>query len=246
MATAMLTVERDREAREGARVGAEWPKGGLTTQDVAEVMRARREAYLLMARLFRVEVDDELLATLRSTDALTCEDERLDKALGMMRDYLASEGASTLDLARDYAKAFCGAGSTKRNSAYPFESVYTSEDGMLMQEARDGALAWYRRFGLTKAQGWHDCEDHLALELEFVAVLANDCLAALEAGDAARARELVVAQRDFVAEHLADWLPEFDRDVDRKARTSFYRGLARFTSLYVKRDLAALRGLLSA
>ncbi|MBM6998550.1 molecular chaperone TorD family protein [bacterium] len=258
MTTEMLTARR--EPSDGARAavpdghaarddgrGQAWPADAGEAAAVAEAMRGRRDAYLLMARLFRREVDDELLQALRAQDVFTCEDdERLGEALGMMRGYLAGPDASTLDLARDYAKAFCGAGSTKRSAAYPFESVYTSEEGMLMQDARDGALAWYRRFGLTKAQDWHDCEDHLALELEFVAVLANDCLASLERHDGAAAREYAAAQRDFVGEHLADWLPAFDRDVDRKARTSFYRGLARFTSHYVRRDLDALRGLLAA
>ena len=209
-------------------------------------MRDRLEVYALLARLFNREVDDELFDALRSGDVLVGEDDGWYGAFGLMRGYLESPDASVLDLARDYAKAFCGAGSTKRNSAYPFESVYTSENGMLMQEARDEAMAWYRRFGLAKSEAWHDCEDHLALELEFMGYLIGRTIEAEERGDEKCAEELLAAQRDFAAEHLVNWVPHFAWDVDHKASTDFYRGLARFASQYVKRDAVALADALAA
>ncbi len=204
------------------------------------IMSDRMEVYALLARLFGREVDDELLETLRGSAVIEADDGDWHGALGMMRGYLASPEASTLDLARDYAKAFCGAGSTKKNSAYPFESVYTSENGMLMQEARDEVLAWYREFGLGKSKTWYDCEDHLALELEFMGYLIGRAVEAKGKGDEAEVRRLMAAQRDFSREHLANWVPSFARDADHKASTDFYRGLARFASQYIKRDAAAL------
>ena len=215
--------------------------------ELDDVMRDRQQVYALLARLFRSEVDEELLVMLKGSGVIAGEvPGDLGAALGLMRGYLAGEGATVLDLARDYAKTLCGAGSTKRMAAYPFESVYTSAEGLLMQEARDGALAWYHRFGLGKSENWHDCEDHVALELEFMAYLIDAQLAASAAADTERVAELLEAQRAFASEHLANWLPEFDRDVDRHAVTDFYRGLARFASLYVKQDLAALEDMLTA
>ncbi len=220
-----------------------------TNEELAELnaaMHDRLEVYALLARLFGKEVDEVLLEALRGGTMLEGDDDGWYGALGLMRGYLASPEASVLDLARDYAKAFCGAGSTKKNAAYPFESVYTSENGMLMQDARDEALAWYHRFGLSKAESWHDCEDHLALELEFMAYLIGQTIEAQERGDEAAAAELVKAQSDFAAEHLANWVPTFAWDADHKVSTDFYRGLARFTSQYVKRDAAALADLVAA
>lgn len=205
-----------------------------------ETTKQRGEVYALLARLFRKEVDGELLEALQKSDVFETDDEAFAHGLGMMRSYLASSDASTLDLARDYAHTFCGAGSTKKSSAYPFESVYTSREGLLMQEARDEALAWYHRFGLTKNEEWNDCEDHVALELEFVAFLAAKQAEAIEHSDTSQQDELRCAQRDFVRDHLANWMPRFAGDVDHKARTDFYRGLVRFANSYIKRDLAAL------
>lgn len=216
------------------------------SSEFVAVMRNRLEVYALLARLFNREVDDELFAALRAGDVLVGEDDGWYGAFGLMRGYLESPEASVLDLARDYAKAFCGAGSTKRNSAYPFESVYTSENGMLMQEARDEVMAWYRRFGLAKSEAWHDCEDHVALEFEFMEYLIGLAIEAEEQGNEERVDELMTAQRDFAAEHLANWVPHFAWDADHKASTDFYRGLARFASQYVKRDAAALADALAA
>lgn len=211
-----------------------------------ETMQNRMQVYSLLARLFRKEVDDELLVILQAGDILETDDPKLTEALDLMRGYLASEDASTLDLARDYARTFCGAGSTKKNSAYPFESVYTSEKGLLMQEARDGALAWYHRFGLGRSETWTDCEDHIALELEFMAYLIGQTIEARQAGDETRAAELACAQCDFVHEHLVDWVPMFARDGQAKARTDFYRGLCLLVDAYVRRDNAALKDALAA
>lgn len=219
---------------------------GAAENEFAAVMRDRLEVYALLARLFGKEVDEELLSVLRTSPVFEGDDDGWYGALGLMQGYLAKPEASVLELARDYAKAFCGAGSTKRNSAYPFESVYTSENGMLMQEARDEAMAWYRRFGLGKSEAWHDCEDHVALEFEFMGYLIARTLEADERGDERAVEELLEAQRDFSVEHLANWVPHFAWDVDHKASTDFYRGLARFASQYVKRDAAALADTLAA
>jgi TorA maturation chaperone TorD len=169
----------------------------------------------------------------------------LREGIDLMKGYLRSSEASTLDLARDYAKVFCGAGSTNKTSAYPFESVYTSDDGILMQEARDDALRWYYRFGLGKSDEWHDCEDHLALELEFLAFLISEYLGAMESGEEDRAAGLLRAQEDFMRLHLINWVSKFAGDVLRFSNTDFYRGLASFTAAYLAQDFAALENVVS-
>jgi len=111
---------------------------------------------------------------------------------------------------------------------------------MLMQEARDQALAWYHRYGLGKSDQWHDCEDHVAVELDFLIFLINEYLHASESGEAAKAIELLQAQREFMAEHLVNWVPQFAIRTVRCARTGFYRGLASFATAYLEQDYAAL------
>ena len=73
-----------------------------------------------------------------------------------------------------------------------------------------------------------------------MAFLAAKQAQAIEHGDALQQDELLCAQRDFVRDHLANWMPRFAGDVDHKARTDFYRSLVRFANSYIKRGLAAL------
>ncbi|MDR1422669.1 MAG: molecular chaperone TorD family protein [Coriobacteriales bacterium] len=208
-----------------------------------DVMCGRMHVYGLLARLFRVEIDDGFLESLKTSEILEADDalpSNLGHGIGLMRGYLASPAASSLDLARDYAKVFCGASSTNKTAAYPFESVYTSEKGLLMQEARDDALGWYHRFGLGKSAEWHDCEDHLALELEFLAFLINESIEVLDVGNIPEVERFIQAQKDFMESHLINWVPLFAEKVIRFAKTDFYKGLASFAVAYLDQDYSAL------
>ena len=51
------------------------------------------------------------------------------------------------DLAVDYARVFLGAGEANGKAAYPYESVYTSPEGLVRQEARARVRAIYAAGG---------------------------------------------------------------------------------------------------
>jgi TorA maturation chaperone TorD len=61
-------------------------------------------------------------------------------------------------------RAFIGHGNNAYSAAYPYESVYTSEKRLMMQDARDEVLAIYRSCHLDKAASWKENEDHIAVE----------------------------------------------------------------------------------
>ena len=85
--------------------------------ELDDAMRHRMEMYALLARLYREEVDGDLLQMLQEGGVTVSGDASLDEGLYLMRRYLASSDASTLDLAKDYAKVFCGAASTNKTAA---------------------------------------------------------------------------------------------------------------------------------
>ena len=133
---------------------------------LAELTAQRSAVYRLLARLYRVEVD----AGYRT-----------------IATYLSGADAHAItDLAVDYVRAFIGHGIDAYSAAYPFESVYTSPKRLMMQEARDEVLAVYRSEGLDKLPTWKEAEDHIALELEFMAALGDRIVAAAEADDLRR------------------------------------------------------------
>jgi TorA maturation chaperone TorD len=72
-------------------------------------------------------------------------------------------------------------------------------------------------------------DDHIGLELIFVAHLATMALNSMELNDQSAAEKYLQAQREFLFEHLLRWGPAWARLVNKHAETDFYRGLAHLT-----------------
>ena len=145
----------------------------------------------------------------------------------------ADADAETLriDLAADYNQLFLG---MSAHPVAPYESVYTSDEGLMMQEARDEVLAVYRSEGLDKLPSWKESEDHIALELEFMAVLGDRIVTAAEAADEAEVERLLSTQRNFLEDHLASWAPLMTADLRRFTQCGLYQGLASLTDGFLQ------------
>ena len=210
-------------------------------------MERKAETYEFIARLFRVEVDEELLAGLHSMRFPTSTgNDKVDEGHALILKHLGKPADNELlELSKDYVRAFLGSGVDGLSAAYPYESVYTSAKRLLMQEARDEVLAIYRSYGLDKNEGWKDGEDHIALELEFEAALCRRCADALRAGDEETAHGLELTQRNFLHDHLLNWVPMMTADVRRFAQTDLYRGLALLTEGFLETDAEFLDELLA-
>jgi len=89
--------------------------------------------------------------------------------------------------------------------------------------------AWYARYGLTAPSLHREPDDHIGLELSFVAHLAGLALRAIDAHDQERFQEVLEAQRRFLAEHLFKWGPGWCSRVEAASDSAFYRGLALVT-----------------
>ena len=167
---------------------------------LAELTAQRSAVYRLLARLYRVEVDEEFLAELKAMRfPAATGNTAVDAGYRAIATYLSGADAHAItDLAVDYVRAFIGHGVDAFSAAYPFESVYTSPKRLMMQEARDEVLAVYRSEGLDKLPSWKESEDHIALELEFMAVLGDRIVTAAEAADEAEVERLLSTQRNFL------------------------------------------------
>jgi TorA maturation chaperone TorD len=210
------------------------------------ILQGRRATYQFLARLFRVEVDQELYETLVAMRFPTnTGDELVDEGYRLICDYLGAATSDVLtELAIDYVRTFIGSGNTGFSAAYPYESVYTSPKRLLMQDARDEVLVLYRAAGLEKQDSWKEGEDHLALELEFEQILAQRAAEACEANDDEGCLLILRQQRNFLEDHLLAWYPMMAADMEKFARTDFYRGLAKLTSGFLRNDLALLDDVL--
>jgi TorA maturation chaperone TorD len=151
---------------------------------------------------------------------------------------------SIRELAVDYVKCFIGHGVNGYSAAYPYESVYTSERRLMMQEARAEVLQVMRDNEL-KRDRWNEGEDHIALELEFMQRMALRTEEDLRAGDEDAAAEKLETQRAFVNDHLLNWLPMLVGDMQQFAQTDFYKGLGNLTLGFAQQDAETLDELLA-
>jgi len=142
-------------------------------------------------------------------------------------------------LAVDYADIYL----THGLHASPFESVWLDEDHLLQQEPMFKIRGWYKRYGLGIADWRIRSEDHLVLQLQFIALLLDP--------EASFAKEIPLEKRFknaalFMDEHLLLWLPDFCLRVAQRCSTDFYASAAVLTHTYVEqlRDtLADITGI---
>jgi TorA maturation chaperone TorD len=206
----------------------------------------RASTYGLLARMFRSEMDQQLIDELHDRRYPTSTgDEDVDEGYRLIATYLSNaDERSVEELAVDFTRVFIGDGVDSYAAAFPFESVYTSERRLKMQDARDEVLAIYHAYGLDKSDTWDENEDHVAAELEFMQVMCERTARLLGTGDEAGAESLLRAQRNFLDDHLVAWVPMLANDMGRFAHTDMYRGLALLANGYLRQDAAFLVGVL--
>lgn len=213
----------------------------METSDIIELMGDRALAYRFLSRAFRTAPDAAFVAALRTAATSRPDGDPLASFFGELESTNpADDEKLRIELAADYNRLFLGMGP---HPVPPYESVYTSPEGLLMQDARDEVLAAYRAQGLDAPDDFNLPEDHLALECAFVAELAERTAAAAEHDGQQAVDKLIAFQRAFVEEHLAAWVPAFGAEVETRARTSFYRGLATLACEQVEADRRVLTEL---
>ncbi len=224
------------------------PMDEETKQALISITEQRSATYGLLSRLYRVEVDEEFLKEMKGMRfPAATGNSQVDEGYRLIATFLSNTWGNTItDLAIDYVRTFIGHGVDAFSAAYPYESVYTSEKRLMMQDARDEVLAIYRSQGLDKQETWKEAEDHLALELEFMQILANRTVDALKAGDEDAAIDLLTTQKNFLEDHLMAWVPMMTSDMRRFAKTDLYRGLASLTDGFMTVDFEFLQDLLQA
>ena len=130
------------------------------------------------------------------------------------------------DLKLDYTRLFIG---LDMLPTAPWESVYFNRERMIFQEQTMQVREWYARFGLQVENFNKEPDDHIGLEILFVAHLASLALQSIDKGDQPALDEVLQAQREFIKEHLLRWGPAWTQLLLQHAQTDFYRGIAHLT-----------------
>lgn len=204
--------------------------------EIKTIIESRAFMYRFLARLYREEADQDLLNNINEIKFPFEETGgELGNGFRLLRDAVqgADDEQAILDLAIEFTRLFLGA---VPDGAFPYESVYTSKKGLVMQEAQNEILAIYCQEGLERSDSFPEPEDHLALELEFMGHLCQRIEDALQENDHAAAKILLEKQKAFLEQHLNVWLDPFCKDVFRLGRIDFYKAAAMITRGYIQID----------
>ena len=123
----------------------------------------------------------------------------------------------------DFNRLFVGPGEML---AAPWESVYRSKTKLTFQESTLQVRELYERFGVQAPAMHREPDDHLGLELAFVATLSDLAARAAAAADAPQLTKCFETQKDFLQDHLLAWAPGCLELVEKHAETGYYRGAA--------------------
>lgn len=178
------------------------------------------------------------------------DDKELSEGFKHVYNYLKNLNEDNLkdaivELAVDYANLFFGVlyAKEKKGIPHPSESVYLT--GLLYQEPTDEVRKIYYKHRLIKSGSLKgEPEDHIALELYFMARLCERSLRKLNEKRFEEVAKLLKTQFEFLKNHLLKWAPQMTGDVIRYAETDFYKGIGRITKGVLEADYEELNNFL--
>lgn len=110
--------------------------------------------------------------------------------------------------------------------APPWESVFRSEERLLFQESTLEIRRYYLKYGFIPAGYPHVADDHLALELDFMASLSSLAEKVYANEDFNQLQEILQVQGDFLTSHLLFWVPEFAQKIQESEIHYLYPDMA--------------------
>lgn len=207
------------------------------------IYQSREAVYALLRRLFDDAPDQELFAWLLAERPFSEFPFVFENGANAFLEQVdqASQQATLEELRADFKRLFWGPG---RMEAPPWESVYRNDERRLFDSHTLQVRETYARHGMEFVRKNKAPEDHIAIELEFMRILTERLLKALELGDEAAERLLLQEQRDFLKLHMRVWVPLFVKLTQENANTEFYGALAGVLDAFLAWDAAALEELL--
>ena len=150
----------------------------------------------------------------------------------------------SIDILHDeYQRVF---GLTPARECPPFEVEYhTNTEPFFQSQQLADVAGFYRAFGLNPSTARASRQDHLALELEFMAFLLmkQRQIRQTMKSDSDKTEKLAVcdqAATDFFREHIAWWVPAFATGLIRRSESGIYAELGKVLAAFFRAECMRL------
>ena len=214
---------------------------------LSQVARQRSQTYWWLSELFLDAPDRARIAGIvrGSHEAVRPEadlplKDRLDELV------LALEQSDADALAVEHARLFSGLGASY-GATPPYESMHVGNEPR--EDRVTNVTAAYREAGFERIDVPAVPQDHLAVELRFMALLAANESAAWDTSSVEQARALLDRELAFLDGHLLFWVPTYCERMGIETHVPFFAALARMTAAVLTLDRqnvdAALRATAS-
>lgn len=185
----------------------------------------------LMDFLARAEEQQALQAAAAEIDA-QYETQAVGQAVGEILAVRPSTGEAEQDLRVEYTRLFLGPGKVP---CQPYESLYDESRPAEDRNTVQGPSAFdmeelLEAEGLEINLGYKDLADHIAIELEYIYYLLHKAVESEAGIDPA----YMDRSDQFLAKHLAHWLPAYGEGVARNARHPFYQHLGSLLAAFMR------------
>lgn len=137
------------------------------------------------------------------------------------------------DLKLEYTRLFMGPYGLP---VPPYESVYREPTRTVMGASTLDVLRRYEEAGLVLSPSFKELPDHVAVELEFLALLSSEEAEAWERGDAAESLRFLRLEEAFLRDHLVPWIGSFCDRVVSSTEGPFYQAMAELAQAYIPLD----------
>jgi len=216
----------------------------------AKLLKDRETVYSFLGRVCEKEVDEQLLNNLLACRELLLKNnsvvelystevkdgfQELSNYLQGLCEEKEKMNRVLVELAADYAELFLGVGYARGKGEgipHPSESVYLG--GYLYSDVVEKLFDAYLEEGLVKSPDFNEPEDHIALELYFMAHLCRKANMHLDLGRQQDLLKYLNMQKAFLNEHLLKWAPRLAEDIIKYANTIFYRAIGKIMREFLK------------
>jgi TorA maturation chaperone TorD len=211
------------------------------------ILNGRKDFYLTLAGFYFKPLVQEQIDTMAAADfsGFGAGEPLLEEGFNDIWRYLRKRNTGTRQLlAVDFTSSFGGAATWKGCYAIPSASLFLSDKNLLYQGPRNEVYNIYKKAALKLKSGVDIAEDHLSFELEFLSILSERSIQALENDDLQTALDNLALSKDFINQQILTWFKQLSHRASLLIETRFYRGVLKITEGYLLLDLQTIDDLI--